>query len=78
MHADSRGTYGSRRVHAEFVLGRGLDVGRQRVERLMRKAGRVYAGVVSFGHGSGLLGLGEVVNATGMSPNTSRKFEASL
>ena len=78
MHVDYRGTYGSRRVHAEFVLGRGLDLGRQCVERLMRKAGRLYAGVVSFGHVSDLLGLGEVVNTTGISPNTSRKFEASL
>ena len=36
VHADSRQTYGVRRVHAELRLGRGLQCGRQRVERLMR------------------------------------------
>lgn len=39
VHADSRGTYGSRRVHAELRLGRGIEVGRQVVETLMRRAG---------------------------------------
>jgi transposase InsO family protein len=38
-HAASRGTYGSRRVRAELVLGRGIAVGHQAVERLMRIAG---------------------------------------
>ena len=36
IHADSRQTYGVRRVHAELRLGLGLRCGRQRVERLMR------------------------------------------
>ena len=27
IHADSRGTYGARRVHAELTLGHGLVVG---------------------------------------------------
>ncbi|WP_345182607.1 IS3 family transposase, partial [Nocardioides caricicola] len=36
IHADSRQTYGVRRVHAELRLGLGIRVGRQRVERLMR------------------------------------------
>jgi putative transposase len=39
VHATSRGTYGARRIHAELVLGQGIGVGRQAVERLMRVAG---------------------------------------
>ena len=39
IHANSRGTYGSPRVHAELTLGLGLSVNRKRVERLMRHAG---------------------------------------
>ncbi|MEW2386647.1 DDE-type integrase/transposase/recombinase [Micromonospora sp. NPDC047707] len=39
MHLASRGTYGSRRVHAELRLGRGLVVGYHAVEMLMRRAG---------------------------------------
>src|SRR5262249_33238526 len=39
IHADSRGVYGARRVHAELTLGRGISVGRQAVEMLMRRAG---------------------------------------
>ena len=38
-HADSRGIYGSRRIHAELVLGRGIRVGHGAVEMLMRQAG---------------------------------------
>lgn len=37
-HAESRGTYGARRVHAELVDG-GEKVGRDHVARLMRSAG---------------------------------------
>jgi putative transposase len=39
IHADSRGTYGSPRVHAELTLGLGLAVNEKRVARLMRQAG---------------------------------------
>ena len=39
VHAASRGTYGARRVQAELVLGEGIRVGHQAVERLMRAAG---------------------------------------
>ncbi len=39
IHGESRGTYGSRRVHAELTLGGGIAVGREAVEVLMRKAG---------------------------------------
>ncbi len=39
IHADSRGSYGHRRVHAELTIGRGLPVGRQQVATLMRRAG---------------------------------------
>jgi len=37
-HAESRGIYGVRRVHAELTLGLGISVGRQAVELLMRRA----------------------------------------
>jgi transposase InsO family protein len=39
VHAGSRQTYGSRRVHAELTLGRGISVGYHAVELLMRRAG---------------------------------------
>jgi putative transposase len=39
IHAESRGTYGSPRVHAELTLGLGLPVNVKRVARLMRAAG---------------------------------------
>jgi len=39
IHTESRGTYGSPRVHAELTLGLGLAVNLKRVARLMRAAG---------------------------------------
>ena len=39
IHEESRGTYGSPRVHAELVLGLYLPVNVKRVARLMREAG---------------------------------------
>jgi putative transposase len=39
IHTESRGTYGSPRVHAELVLGLGVGINRKRVARLMRRAG---------------------------------------
>ncbi len=38
-HVASRGTYGAARVHAELTLGRGILVGHNAVEMLMRRAG---------------------------------------
>lgn len=39
IHADSRGTYGSPRVHAELTMEYGWTVNEKRVARLMRQAG---------------------------------------
>jgi transposase InsO family protein len=39
IHENSRGTYGSPRVHAELRLGRGVRCSKKRVARLMRLAG---------------------------------------
>jgi putative transposase len=39
IHVDSRGTYGARRVHAELTIGKGIVVGHNAVEMLMRRAG---------------------------------------
>jgi len=39
IHADSGGTYGAPRVHAELAIGQGIHVARKRVERLMVSAG---------------------------------------
>ena len=41
VHAESRQTYGAKRVHAELVLGRGLTVARCTVELVMRREGIV-------------------------------------
>lgn len=38
-HSESRGIDGVRQVHADLTLGRGISVGRQAVELLMRRAG---------------------------------------
>ena len=39
IHAESRGTYGAPRVHAELRLDHGVRCGRKRIARLMRAAG---------------------------------------
>ena len=38
VHADFRGVYGARRVHAELTLGHGIKVGHEAVALLMRRA----------------------------------------
>ncbi len=39
VHAESHGTYGILRVHAELTMGRGVEVGHDQVGLLMRRAG---------------------------------------
>ena len=39
VHEVSKGVYGSRRVHAELILGLGIQVGHGAVEMLMRRTG---------------------------------------
>ena len=39
IHRASRRTYGARRIHAELVHGRGLQVARWLVELVMRRNG---------------------------------------
>ena len=39
IHTECHGIYGARRVHAELTLGRGVAVGHNQVELLMRRAG---------------------------------------
>ncbi len=39
IHVDSYGIYGGRRIHAELTLGRGVIVGHNQVQLLMRRAG---------------------------------------
>jgi putative transposase len=39
IHTESYGTYGARRVYAELTLGRGVEVGHNQVELVMRRAG---------------------------------------
>ena len=39
VHAESRGTYGSRRVRAELIQGRGIGMSQRLVWRLMHDAG---------------------------------------
>jgi len=39
VHADSRQTYGARRVHAELAMGLGITVGHCAVQMLMHRAG---------------------------------------
>lgn len=39
VHAASRQTYGAKRVHAELTMGKGIQVCRETVETLMRRAG---------------------------------------
>src|SRR5690625_2869527 len=39
IHRESRGTYGVPRIHAELTLGQGIRCSKNRVARLMRKAG---------------------------------------
>jgi transposase InsO family protein len=67
IHADSRGTYGVRRVYAELTLGRGISVGRECVARLMRKAG--VRGI------SGRSKYRRIPNAPSADDHVERRFE---
>ena len=49
IHRLNRKVYGSPRIHAELALGDGVNVGRKRVERLMRQAG--ISGMIRRRHG---------------------------
>lgn len=49
IHLDSRGTNGSRRVHAELRLGHGVPVGHGAVEMLMRRAASLVRRAVRSG-----------------------------
>jgi len=44
VHGESRQTYGARRVQAELTLGRGIAVGHNAVELLMRRVGWLLVG----------------------------------
>jgi transposase InsO family protein len=69
IHTDARGVYGARRVHAELTLGRGIAVGRESVEMLMRRAGlQGLSGRRSYRH---------VPNTPTASDLVDRKFERS-
>jgi putative transposase len=69
IHTDARGVYGARRVHAELTLGRGIAVGRDTVEMLMRRAGlQGLSGRRSYRH---------VPNTPTASDLVDRKFERS-
>ncbi len=63
VHTASRGTYGSRRVHAELTLGMGVQVSTRLVAVLMSIAG--IAGLPSLGKVKRLRGVvtvGDLVN----------------
>lgn len=67
IHTDFRGVYGARRMHAELTLGRGIAVGREAVEMLMRRAGlQGVSGRRSYRH---------VPNTPTASDLVDRKFE---
>jgi len=63
IHTDSRGVYGVRRVHAELTMGRGIGVGCQAVETLMRRAGlQGVSGRPRYRHISNTATAGDLVN----------------
>jgi transposase InsO family protein len=53
IHEERRRVYGAPRIHAELRMGRGVRVGRKRVERLMRSAGISGLVVARGGRGDG-------------------------
>jgi hypothetical protein len=70
---ESRGTYGSARVHAELTLGLGLPVNLKRVARLMREDCRASTGADGTAAQSATRTQGSVPTwSTGSSPWTPR------
>jgi putative transposase len=63
VHAASYGNYGAKRVHAELVLGRGIQVGHNAIAMLMQRAGIAgRSGARNRWRGSGLATAADLVD----------------